>query len=184
MEDNETSKAVNLKQGYSLTNILFILLATVMLTLIFSAASSYFGGFAAGDAIDSNDIDQRVSIPIMIHMATVIPSVPLGGYILWVKKGDRLHKNLGKIWSILMMVTAISSFWIGSSGTGVAGSGLSFIHIFSVMTIVSIPLAIFHIKRGDVKAHYQAMQGVYFGLLIAGLLSFLPGRIMNILAFS
>ena len=82
-----------------------------------------------------------------------------------------------------MMSTAISSFWIGSPGTGVAGSGFSFIHIFAVVTLISIPLAIFHIKRGDIEGHYKAMQGVYFGLLAAGLLSFLPGRIMNILAF-
>ncbi len=185
MSNNDSLSTNKTKSGYKLQTIILICIANIMLVLIFSAASSYFGGFASnnGESLTRNSIDQRLNIPIMIHLTTVIPSIPLGGYILWRKKGDHLHKFLGKIWASMMMITAIASFWVGSPGTGVAGTGFSFIHIFAVVTVISIPFAIYRIRRGDVEGHYKAMQGVYFGLLVAGLLSFLPGRIMHILAF-
>jgi uncharacterized membrane protein len=90
---------------------------------------------------------------------------------------------MGKIWALLMIVTAISSFWLGRPGTGLGGTGLSFIHIFSVVTLISIPFGIYRIRVGDVTGHYKAMQGPYIGLLIAGLFAFIPGRILGSLVF-
>ncbi len=168
--------------GYNIQNIILVVGATLLATLVLMALSSLSGGFAS--SVDTK-VPRRpaISLPVMIHLATVIPAIPLGAYVLWRKKGDRLHKHMGRVWAALMVTTAIASFWIGRPGSGIAGTGFSFIHIFSVITLFSIPYGIWQIRRGNVKAHYQAMQGPYIGLLVAGLFAFLPGRIMGSLVF-
>jgi uncharacterized membrane protein len=113
-----------------------------------------------------------ISTALTIHLATVLPALPLGAYILLRRKGDRFHRLLGRIWAGLMVTTAISSFWLQDSGR------LSFIHIFSVATLVSVPLAIFWIRRGDVERHRRSITNLYIGLVVAGLFAFMPGRML------
>lgn len=115
---------------------------------------------------------------VWIHLATVIPALPLGAWILWKPKGTRAHKMGGRIWAAMMLITAIDSFWIRSL-TG----GFSPIHIFSVLTLVSVPIGIWHIKNGRIDRHINAMRGVYIGLCTAGLFSVMPGRLMGNLIF-
>ncbi len=155
--------------------------ATIIITVLLAILSANFGGFATSNAPQT--IAERMTIPVMIHIATIVPAVTLGGYILWGKKGDRLHKMLGKIWCVLMLITATATIWIGAPGSGIAGSGFSFLHIFTIVTFTSIPYAVWCIRRGDVEGHYRAMQGLFIGSLIAGGFAFLPGRILHILAF-
>jgi uncharacterized membrane protein len=116
---------------------------------------------------------EKMSLALVIHLGTVLPALPLGAYILLSRKGGRVHRLLGRIWAGMMMVTAISSFWLTSNGS------LSPIHIFSVMTLVSIPMAVVAIRRGHVERHRRAITGVYIGLVIAGAFAFLPGRLLN-----
>ena len=121
----------------------------------------------------ATDGQKAISLPLVIHLATVLPALPLGAYILLRPKGGRLHRLLGRIWAALMVTTAISSFWLQEGGR------LSFIHIFSVVTLVSIPLAIFWIWRGNVERHRRAMTNTYIGLVVAGLFAFAPGRLLG-----
>jgi uncharacterized membrane protein len=78
----------------------------------------------------------------------------------------------------MMMVTAVSSFWLQS-----LSGGLSFIHLFSVITLVSIPLGVRQARRGNMAAHRNTMRGVYFGLIAAGLMAAAPGRFLGMLMF-
>ncbi|HEY0132199.1 MAG TPA: DUF2306 domain-containing protein [Allosphingosinicella sp.] len=117
-------------------------------------------------------------VALYIHLFTVIPAVPLGAVVLWRTKGGRVHRLLGRIWGALMMVTAVSSFWLQS-----LSGGLSFIHLFAVLTLISIPLAVWNARRGNIRAHRNAMRGVYAGLIAAGLLAVLPGRTLGTLLF-
>jgi uncharacterized membrane protein len=143
----------------------------VLGTLVFMAAAAMM---SAGTKISYNDTPWA----LMIHVGTVIPALFLGGPVLLMKKGTRLHKSLGRLWATLMMITAFSSFWLhGLIGT------IGPIHIFSVVTLISIPRAVWAIRRGDIVTHQRAMTGPYIGLVIAGLFSFLPGRLMGALAF-
>ncbi len=121
---------------------------------------------------------EAAPIALAIHVATVIPALFLGGFVLWSRKGTVLHKILGRIWAMLMMITAISSFWLHDL-FGAIGP----IHIFSVLTIISIPRAIWAIRKGNVRVHQRAMVSPYVGLIVAGLFSFLPGRLMGMLVF-
>ncbi|HEX8307776.1 MAG TPA: DUF2306 domain-containing protein [Allosphingosinicella sp.] len=113
-------------------------------------------------------------VALFIHLATVIPAVPLGALVLWGPKGGPVHRMMGRIWGTLMMVTALSSFWLQT-----LSGGLSFIHLFSVLTLVSIPLAVWNARRGNIRAHRNAMRGVYAGLVAAGLLAAVPGRFLG-----
>lgn len=108
---------------------------------------------------------------IYIHLATVIPGLPLGAWVLWSRKGTPAHKMAGRVWALMMVITAIDSFWIRSL-TG----GISPIHIFSVITLVSIPRGIYYARIGNIPGHVSAMRGVYIGLVIAGLAALVPGR--------
>lgn len=171
----------NRKGGYSVQTMILLGGATILMTFALMALSQLTGGFAS----DENRMVLRgqIDLPIIIHLATVIPAVPLGAYVLWRPKGGGMHKLLGKIWGMLMIVTAITSFWIGEPGAGIGGTGLSFIHIFSILVLVSVPLGIRSIRKGDIAGHQKAMQGMYIGLIIAGLFSFIPGRILGFAVF-
>ena len=151
-------------QGLKPGQLITIAAATALLTATLTALSF-------GPAPDTHP--EPLSLPLIIHLATVLPALPLGAYLLARRKGDSLHRMLGRIWAVLMIVTAISSFWLRSNGS------LSFIHIFSVITLISIPLSIMHIRRGNVARHRGSMTGVYIGLVVAGAFAFLPGRLLS-----
>jgi uncharacterized membrane protein len=110
---------------------------------------------------------------VYIHLATVIPALPLGAWVLWSRKGTPAHKAAGRLWALMMMITAIDSFWIRSM-TG----GIGPIHIFAVITLWSIPKGIWLARKGDIEGHIAAMRGVYIGLVIAGAFAMLPGRLI------
>jgi uncharacterized membrane protein len=59
-----------------------------------------------------------------------------------------------------------------------------FIHLFSVLTLFSVPQAYFAIKRGDIRTHQTSMMSLYVGaILIAGAFTFMPGRYLHSLFF-
>lgn len=116
---------------------------------------------------------------IALHLATVVPAVPLGAWVLWRRpKGDRLHRIAGRIWVVLMLVTAIDSFWIRTL-TGTIGP----IHIFSALTLVALPRAIWQARMGRIDKHMAGMRGTYIGLIVAGLFAMAPGRMLWSLLF-
>ena len=111
-------------------------------------------------------------LAVFVHLATVGPAVLLGGFLLARRKGDRLHRMLGRAWMAMMLVTALASFWIrGPSG------GLSGIHLFSVGTLIAVPMAVWRIRAGDLKAHRQITTSLYVGLLVAGAFALAPDRV-------
>ncbi len=116
---------------------------------------------------------------IWVHLATVVPAVPLGAWLLWrARKGDLAHRIGGRMWAVMMLVTAVDSFWIRAV-TGTIGP----IHIFSVIVLVQIPRAILLARAGQIDRHLKMMRGVYFGLIAAGLLAMAPGRTLWSLVF-
>lgn len=121
---------------------------------------------------------QTPAFAVPLHLATVLPAVPLGLWILLRAKGTREHRLLGRVWAMLMLVTALDSLLIRD----LSGS-LNPIHIFSVVTLVSIPLGVWRIRRGDLRGHRQAMIGPYIGLVVAGLFALAPGRMLGGLLF-
>jgi uncharacterized membrane protein len=111
---------------------------------------------------------------VAIHVATVVPAVPLGAYVLARRKGDALHRLLGRIWAMLMLATAFTSFAIQRM-TG----QFSPIHLLSILVIVTMIRGIHFARTRDIRRHRRSMALAYVGLITAGLFTFLPGRLFG-----
>jgi len=114
------------------------------------------------------------------HLATVLPALVLGTYLMIRRKGTPTHRLLGKLYMVLMMVTAaITLFMPAVVGPTLFGH-FGFIHLFSVLTLQGVPRAYFAAQRHDIKMHRNQMIGLYIGgLLIAGAFAFMPGRLLH-----
>jgi uncharacterized membrane protein len=101
---------------------------------------------------------------IAAHATAAATSLLLGGYQLGRRvKGDQIHRRLGWIWVAAMTFVATSSFAIRELRHG----QLSLLHVLSVVTLVSLILAIVQIRRGNVVGHRAAMRGSWIGLVAA-----------------
>jgi uncharacterized membrane protein len=123
----------------------------------------------------------EASLPIQIHLATVVPAFVLGTWLIFFsKKGSPIHRTLGKIYLVLMTITAITTIFVRQLNPG----HLSWLHLFIPLTAWGVFNALWSIRRRDFKSHQRSMLGLYLGgLLIAGGLTFLPGRVMHRLFF-
>lgn len=150
-----------------------VMLAATTMTL---AAFYAVGRGLLGYAPDHPNIRH---LAVIIHVSTVLPAIPLGGFLLLAPKGTPMHKILGKIWVALMVTTACSAIFIQTGGS------FSFIHIFVPMTLWASYKLIATARRGDMKGHKKEILSLYLGaLMIPGIVSFaLPGRLMNVWLF-
>ena len=118
----------------------------------------------------------NASIAVQIHVVAVLIAITATIFIFTRAKGTGQHRIGGYIWVASMAVTALSTFWIHGLNTF---TGFSIIHLISVFVLVELVRGLRHIRRGKVSAHRKTMTGmVWGGLVVAGGLSFLPGRVM------
>ena len=120
-------------------------------------------------------------LAIKIHLATVLPAFVIGTWLIFFStKGAPWHRALGAIYLALMTVTAVATFFIRSISPG----ELSLVHLFIPLTLFGVFGALWNIRRGDIRGHRNAMLGLYFGgILIAGGLTLLPGRLLHRVLF-
>lgn len=112
-----------------------------------------------------------------IHLATVVPCFVLGTLLLFMQKGTNIHRNIGKIYMVLMLFTATVTLFMPARVGPQLFNHFGYIHSFSFLTIYTVPAAYFAIRRGDVNSHKRAMISLYFGaIIIAGGFTFFPGR--------
>jgi uncharacterized membrane protein len=119
----------------------------------------------------------RVPLAVQIHLATVLICLPLGAYILKGAKGDTQHKTLGRLWVAAMLVTCISALCIKSFAPVIGPFG--WIHLMVLWSLFNLSRGMYAIIwQRDLQGHLRNMQGAYWGLIIAGLFSFIPGRML------
>ena len=112
---------------------------------------------------------------IQIHLLAALAAIGLGGVMMLSRKGRAFHRAMGWVWVSLMALVAGSSLFI----TGLNGDRWSFIHLLSGWTLLVLPLAVLAARRHQVKRHRGTMMGLFYGgLLLAGALAFIPGRLM------
>lgn len=115
-------------------------------------------------------------LAVIVHLATVLPAVPLGAWLMLSRKGTPQHKLWGKVWVMLMVLTALAAVFIRQMN----GGQFSLIHLFVPMTLHGAWQAISTARRGDIAGHKKALVGFYLGALtIPGVFAFLPGRLMG-----
>jgi uncharacterized membrane protein len=123
----------------------------------------------------------NASLAIQLHAFAAMGALALGLVQFAAPKGTLPHRTAGFIWLALMLTVAISSFWI--HGIRVWGD-FSPIHLISIWVLIMIPLAIFFARRHRVRGHALTVIGMFVGgLVIAGLFTFVPGRLMHAVAF-
>jgi len=111
------------------------------------------------------------------HLATVVPCFIIGAILLLIKKGTVIHKTFGRIYMVLMMITATITLFMPAQVGPQFLNHFGYIHSFSFLTIYTVPTAYLAVKRGDINTHKRKMIGLYFGaILIAGGFTFFPGR--------
>lgn len=111
---------------------------------------------------------------IQIHAACATLAIALGPVAIYRRRRDMIHKVSGYVWIVAMLTTAITSFWIHSFA--VIGP-FSPIHLLAILAIWSIFQGMRAIFRGNVTLHRAVFRNLYWnGLMVAGLLNFLPGR--------
>jgi len=114
-------------------------------------------------------------VPLLIHISSALAALVLGALLISRRlKGDRVHRIAGWTWVILMLAVAISSLWIPKF------MHLSWIHVFTLVTLVSLPLGVYRARTHQVQAHRGTMVGLFTGgLVIAGLFTLIPGRLLG-----
>ena len=119
--------------------------------------------------------------PIPIHALAAMAAFALGVVQLTAPKGTLPHRTLGWIWVILMAVVAISSFWIHQIRLFGPWSP---IHLLSIFTPIMLVLGVWYARRHKVRGHKITMISIFAGaLVVAGLFTFVPGRIMHAVVF-
>lgn len=121
---------------------------------------------------------------LYLHLATVTPCFFIGAFLLIVKKGTGIHKILGRVYMVLMLFTATVTLFMPAQVGSQFLNHFGWIHLFSILTIYTVPTAYLAIKKGNVKAHKRKMILLYFGaIIIAGGFTLAPGRYLNELFF-
>jgi uncharacterized membrane protein len=124
-------------------------------------------------------LDAAPQIPI--HAFAAITAFALGIVEFAAPKGTLPHRTIGWIWVGLMLTVAVSSFWIHQ--IRLVGPW-SPIHLLSIFTLVTVPLGVWAAHRHRVVEHRRIMILLFSGaLVIAGLFTLLPGRIMHDVVF-
>ena len=124
-------------------------------------------------------LDAAPAIPV--HAFAAMTAFMLGVVQLAAPKGTLPHRTLGWIWVCLMLAVAISSFWVHE--IRLVGPW-SPIHLLSIFVLITVPLAVWKAHRHQVADHRRIMISIFSGaLVIAGLFTLLPGRIMHAVVF-
>jgi uncharacterized membrane protein len=124
-------------------------------------------------------LDAAPQIPL--HAFAAMAAFVLGLIQFAAPKGTLPHRTIGWIWVALMAAVAVSSFWIHQ--IRLLGP-FSPIHLLSIFTLAMLPFGVWFAHRHRVADHRRVMVLMFSGaLVIAGLFTLLPGRIMHTVVF-
>ena len=115
-----------------------------------------------------------------IHLATVVPCFFIGTMLLLMKRGTTIHKDLGKVYMVLMLVTAMVTIFMPAQVGPRVLNHFGWIHSFSFFTIYTVPTSYIAIKKGKIQTHKRKMILLYFGaIVLAGGFTLAPGRYLH-----
>ena len=118
---------------------------------------------------------------IRLHAFAAMAAFVLGVVQIGAPKGTIPHRTIGWVWVALMLAVSISAFWIHTIRLWGPWSP---IHLLSIFTLVTVPLGVWRAHRHRVADHRRIMTLIFSGaLVIAGLFTLLPGRIMHAVVF-
>lgn len=117
------------------------------------------------------------SAAIQLHAGAAATAFVTGVLQFVLPKGTLRHRLLGATWVALMLVVAGSALFIHELRIWGRWSP---IHLLALYTLATVPLALWQAHTHRVEAHRRSMRGLFlFALVVAGLFTFAPGRIMH-----
>lgn len=117
---------------------------------------------------------------VYAHLATILPAFVIGSYLLFSRKGTPAHRSLGKVYMVLMLITAGITLLMPAEVGPQLLLHFGYIHLLSIVVLVSVGVAYVAVKRGNILVHRLCMINLYIGgLLIAGSFTLMPGRLMH-----
>lgn len=122
--------------------------------------------------------DQFALLPMILwfHLITIALILAITPVMMLRPRGDTYHRWLGWTWCILMFLTALASIEIRLINNG----SFSFIHILTVVALISVPVAIISARRHDIRRHRSHLRGFIIGaLILAGVFSFPFNRLLG-----
>jgi uncharacterized membrane protein len=122
---------------------------------------------------------------VKLHLATVLPAFAIGTWqIFFSTKGAALHRAMGFVYLALMTITAITTLFVHQLMPNSPVFGLSPIHLFVPLTLFAVFSALWGAHTHNIRMHRGSMIGLYAGgILFAGALALLPGRLLNSVLF-
>lgn len=118
---------------------------------------------------------------IQLHAFAAMGAFGVGVVQLAAPKGTIPHRIVGWTWVALMLTIVVTSFFIHTIRMW---GPFSPIHLLSLFTLAILPVGVLRAHRHDVRGHRRAMIGLFVGaLVIAGLFTLWPGRIMSAVVF-
>jgi len=158
--------------------VLTLLIAGGFVVLVLGARGlAFMAGMLANARLHAPNFDLIAQAPLamQIHLATVTVAFVLATVQMVGPKGRTFHRVLGWTLAVLLVTTAIAALFIRDR----TGAVFNVFQIFVVTTLITVPWGIISARRHNVRRHARMMSGLYFGgLIIAGALTFLPGRLM------
>lgn len=117
---------------------------------------------------------------VYLHMGTVLPAFAIGTLMLLATKGTTLHRAMGRTYLVLMFATAGTALTLPAQLGPTLLEHFGPIHILCFVVGFSVPKGWLAARRGDIKTHRAIMIRLYFlGLVLAGLFTLAPGRLLN-----
>jgi uncharacterized membrane protein len=118
---------------------------------------------------------------IQVHVFSAMAAFAFGIVQFAAPKGTIPHRTIGWIWATLMLIVSVSAFFIHKIRLWGPWSP---IHLLAIFTLLMVPFAVWQAHHHAVNKHQRAMISIFVGgLLIAGLFTFAPGRIMHAVFF-
>ncbi len=116
---------------------------------------------------------------VAVHMTAALCALVIGPVALWARKGSRAHRAAGYAWATLMLITAVSSFFIRDFRLPNV-NGFTPIHLLILVVFISLTVGLRAMVQGNIQRHRKTMLGAYFGsCVVAGLFTLLPGRYLG-----
>lgn len=118
---------------------------------------------------------------IQVHAFAAMAAFALGIVQFTAPKGTLPHRAMGWLWVTLMLIVSVTAFFIHTIRLWGPWSP---IHLLAIFTLIMLPIAVWAAHRHAVERHRSAMIGLFLGaLVIAGLFTLVPGRIMHVVVF-
>lgn len=117
---------------------------------------------------------------IWLHIVSLSVALVLTPIMLLRRRGDGLHRKLGWIWAIAMVITALDSLQVRVINSG----NFSAIHILSIVVLITVPLLVWRARKHQVAAHRRGVRIIVTaGVLGAGFYAFPVTRLLGRLLF-